>query len=261
MKKQINFLYDGSFEGMLTAVALAVKTKDVVADIRANRCLTPTLLDENRSVQTDHSQAMRIFQYLRNLDAVGSRLAIDGFLSENEEMAIHLYHVVRACLHHGGDALNWHTHDSVRFLHMLSQKVRREAHRFYGLLRFRVLESGLQYAPFEPDYNVIGYCAHHFRQRLSSIDWVLHDIRRNQALYWDGATIQNVDIDDGFTSQVRSSGELPLQHLCQSEIHYQRLWSTFHKAITIGERRNPALQKQWMPLRYWKYLPEISRKE
>jgi probable DNA metabolism protein len=57
---------------------------------------------------------------------------------------------------------------------------------------------------------------------------------------------------------VRTTGEIPHEHLCQSEVHYQNLWSSFHEAIAIKDRRNPVLQRRCMPSRYWKYLPEIS---
>lgn len=258
MGKQVTYLYDGSFEGMLTAVAIAVKSQNEVDGIFSGHRYGTSLFTEVQNIETDQSQARRFFTYLRSLKGIGSRLAIDGFLSENDEMALHLCVVVRECLRHGEGVLYWHTHDSVNFLHKLSQKVRREAHRFKGLVRFRILEDGMQYAPFEPDYNVIGYCAQHFRKRLATICWVLHDVRRNQALHWDGNSCRSIFIDEDFTDQVRSMGELPQKHLCQSEIQYQRLWNSFHEAIAIKEKRNPVLQRQCMPSRYWKYLPELS---
>ncbi len=258
MPTQITYLHDGSFEGMLTAVAIAVKSNNEVEGIYPSQHYASSLFTDVHNVQTDQSQAMRFFKYLQSLKGIAASLAIDGFLSENDEMATHLYCMVRESLQYGESVLYWHTHDSVDFLHKLSRKVRREAHRFNGLVRFRILEDGLQYAPFEPDYNVIGYCAQHFRKRLANYSWVLHDVRRNQALYWDGSSCQSIYIDEGFSSQVRTSGELPQKHLCQSEIHYQRLWNYFHEAIAIKERRNPLLQRQYMPSRYWKYLPEIS---
>lgn len=258
MGTPLTYLYDGSFEGLLTAVAVAVKSTDDIAGIYSEDFYMSSLVSRVQTVATDHSQAMRLFAYLHSLKSLGSRLAIDGFLSENDELATHLYRVVSECVQHGAGVLHWHTHDSVRLLHMLSRKVRREAHRLNGLVRFRVLEDGLQYAPFEPDYNVIGYLGQHFRKRLAALAWVLHDVRRNQAIYWDGGSCQDIHIDEEFTSKVRISGELPEQHLCQTERHYQRLWSTFHEAIAIKERRNQVLQRKCMPSRYWKYLPEIS---
>ncbi|MDR2407664.1 MAG: DUF4130 domain-containing protein, partial [Bacteroidales bacterium] len=40
------------------------------------------------------------------------------------------------------------------------------------------------------------------------------------------------------------------------ESRYQELWKTFWRAVAIQERKNPKLQRQFMPKRYWKYLIE-----
>jgi probable DNA metabolism protein len=39
---------------------------------------------------------------------------------------------------------------------------------------------------------------------------------------------------------------------------WEQLWQTYHKAINNEDRANPKLQKQFMPKRYWKYLPELD---
>jgi probable DNA metabolism protein len=38
---------------------------------------------------------------------------------------------------------------------------------------------------------------------------------------------------------------------------WEDLWKHYHKTINNESRDNPKLQKQFMPKRYWKYLPEI----
>jgi probable DNA metabolism protein len=37
---------------------------------------------------------------------------------------------------------------------------------------------------------------------------------------------------------------------------WEELWRTYHRSITIENRKNPELQKRFMPTRYWKYLTE-----
>jgi probable DNA metabolism protein len=37
---------------------------------------------------------------------------------------------------------------------------------------------------------------------------------------------------------------------------WEELWKHYHKTINNEDRDNPGLQKQLMPKRYWKYLPE-----
>ena len=253
----IIYLYDGSFEGLLHAVASAIKSPKDVQGIYAERIFSPKIFDTLVHIKTDDEQAQRLFAYLKKLKGAAARFAVNGFLSDDPEVGMHLYWMVRECLVRGPEATQLYTHDSIRYLDKLAKKVSSEAHRCIGLIRFRILEDGLQYAPFAPDCNVIGHCAQHFVQRLRNQRWILHDIGRNHALYWDGHCLQTITLDDDFTNHVRHAGEIPEAWLSAAEQHYQHLWQTFHTAIANTSRKNLDLQRRFMPRRYWKYLIEM----
>ncbi|HEY3388941.1 MAG TPA: DUF4130 domain-containing protein, partial [Prolixibacteraceae bacterium] len=53
-----------------------------------------------------------------------------------------------------------------------------------------------------------------------------------------------------------SNGAVPLYLLQEEEAVYQTMWKGYCQNIAIRERLNPKLQKQHMPKRYWKFLPE-----
>ncbi len=254
----IIYLHDGSFEGLLHAVASAVKSPQDVQGIYAEKGFSPQIFDALIHIQTDSQQALRLFEYLKKLKGTAARFAVNGFLSDDHDVGMHLYWMVRECLVRGPKATQLYTHDSIRYLDKLSRNVSFEAHRLTGLIRFRILEDGLQYGPFEPDCNVIGLCALHFKQRLKNQRWILHDIRRNHALYWDGYSLQPIALDENFTRHVRHYGEIPESRLNEVERHYQELWKSFHTAIANTDRKNLNLQRQFMPRRYWKYLVEMG---
>nr|WP_315988235.1 DUF4130 domain-containing protein [Desulforamulus aquiferis] len=44
--------------------------------------------------------------------------------------------------------------------------------------------------------------------------------------------------------------------LQEKDNFYQELWKEYFKSTAIQGRKNPKLQKQFMPTRYWKYLIE-----
>lgn len=253
----IIYLHDGTFEGLLHAVATAVKSQKDVQGIYAEKGFTPRIFDTLIRIQTDSKQALRLFDYLKKLGGTAVHFTVNGFLSDDREVGIHLCKMVQECLVRGSKATQLYTHDSIKYLDDLSQKVGSEAHRFTGLIRFRILEDDLQYAPFEPDCMVIGHLAQHFKQRLKNRRWILHDIRRNHALYWDTGSLQSIDIDEEFTDHVRQHGEIPESRLSEKELHYQDLWNSFHTAIANSDRKNLDLQRQYMPARYWKYLVEM----
>lgn len=255
-QERIVYLHDGSFEAMLHSVAVAVKSKHEICGVYAAEDYVPQLFEKTIVLSVDQQQVVRFFHYLQKLGTNVSRLAINGFLSEDSEAANHLYRLVLESLKVGPKIAKSYAHDSARYLHMLAQKVGREAHRFNGLLRFRILSDGLQYAPFSPDCNVIGYCAQHFKDRLKNVSWILHDTRRDIALFWDGKSLRQVNMDHEFTREVIESGEVPEGKLSASEKHYQQLWQSFQRNIANADRENKNLQRQYMPRRYWKYLVE-----
>lgn len=248
--------HDGTFEGLLTAVACAVKSQKTIHGIYNQHQHNPNLFDTVVQVTTDSEQAVRLFDYLQGLKGKAGRYAIDGYLSEEPDVGMHLYQMVRECLLFGGKATQRFTSEPIRYLHAVSHRVHLEAHRYTGLLRFRILEDGLQYAPFEANHMIIGYLAEHFKKRFRSRRWILHDVRRDFALYWDGTAVQAVHIDEAFTGHVRQHGEVPQDQLHEDERYYQDLWQRFHGAIAIANRKNLRLQGQFMPKRYWKYLVE-----
>ena len=256
MKSSI-YLHDGSFEGILSAVAFAVKSGESVQGIYDEKSYSAQLFDMVVRVPTDSLQAEKLFSYLKNLGEYAVQFTINGFLGEERAVGFHLYQMVRLCLRHGARALELYSDDSIRYLSQLSRRVNGEAHRLSGLIRFRELKEDIYYAPFESDCNVIGYLARHFSCRMGSRQWILHDVGRNISLHWDGSKVQSIEVDSAFTDYVLENGEVPDTHLGNTEQYYQQLWQSFHATIANPDRENRKLQRQLMPKRYWQYLVEM----
>lgn len=252
------YLHDGSYEGLLNSVAKAVKEPRKVDDIYACKKYQPSLFDTVVQLDTDAEQAGRLHSYLATVHSRCIQFAVNGYLSEDNEVGTRLYHFVHLCLRHGKKAVDLHSNASVRALDDLCRRVSFEAHRLNGLIRFRILADELQYAPFESDHNVIGFCALHFRKRFANRRWILHDVGRDIALHWDSQKLRPVEIDRAFFDQVCRDSEIPAGELTDQELHYQNLWRSFHNSIANPERENSLLQRQFMPRRYWKYLVEMK---
>jgi probable DNA metabolism protein len=83
---------------------------------------------------------------------------------------------------------------------------------------------------------------------MPSDTWLIHDVRRRLAIHWDRKELAWVDPED-----------LPPENpeLAEDEGAYQFLWQTYFRNIAVTDRRNPRLQRQYMPARYWKHLVEV----
>jgi probable DNA metabolism protein len=141
-----------------------------------------------------------------------------------------------------------HADKHVHEVHQAARNVGREIHRFKGLLRFRKLKDGLYWAPFEPDHDIISALAPHFRARFPDQRWMMHDLRRERAVVWDGQRM---------IAELEPEKMLRDNPVAEVEEDVQELWKTFFNSVSIEGRKNSTLQARCMPLRYWRWLPEV----
>jgi probable DNA metabolism protein len=135
-------------------------------------------------------------------------------------------------------------------------KVWKELDRLRGLLRFSPGPQGVHTARCAPDHFVLPGLAGYFTIRFGESAWAIIDERRGLALVRapgsEARLVPLADTDHGIAGPDRNGdprdppGEDP----------WEELWRSYHKIINNETRANPRLQKQLMPRRYWKYLPE-----
>jgi len=240
------FIYDGSFEGFLTAVFEAYRLKDF-SGIAAAENYQRGLFDAVQTVQTDPAKAAKTGARLRLINEEVFATVQQSFLSGEADKEKIIFAYIRSTIA-AGRSLNHNRADPVigAALECL-QRVWREVQRLKGLLRFQELSDGSFYAACEPDHCVLPLLAGHCRARFGNQDWIVYDARRNMALVYQHKDLQLFDFVD--IQNVRDK-------YAAQEQKYQDLWKTFWRNIAIAERKNPNLQKQFMPRRYWKYLVE-----
>lgn len=141
-------------------------------------------------------------------------------------------------------------------------KVRREIDRLRGLLRFAPDCQGAYIARCAPDHFVLPGLGEHFFQRFGDTPWAIVDERRRIALACsaDGeprlvqaAALQHPALGRNAAepAETGETAESPGPDV------WTELWRNYHRAVNNESRRNPALQRQFMPVRYWKYLNEL----
>lgn len=240
------FLYDGSFEGLMCAIASAYKIQGDVA-IQKNEDPAPLLLARVQDVQTDSVQASKV------IEAIVQKLGMETFkrvsyayFSELPEIDTDLLHFLRYAFKIGPSAVEHLAHPAVKPVFEASRKVTREVHLMTGLLRFSETKSGIYYGCYEPTYDITTLLAPHFANRLSDQTWVLHDVRRRLAAFYDQKTWWLAAL------------EPTIQSYSDEEEFYRTLWQSYFKHIAIESRRSNERQRQHMPKKYWKYLIEIK---
>lgn len=242
------YLYDGSFEGLMTAIYAGYYEAWPVDQIIDTLQYVPQLMDETKLIYTDHEKSERVVQAIqRKLKERAFQMVLYAFLSEHEKRGTMIYRFLRFAFKVGPQAVDYLAHQDVTPMWDRYRAVARESHRMVGLVRFVELQSAILYSQYESDYNLVPILGEHFHDRLRGQPWILHDMVRQL-----GA------VSDGERWYMRALTTPEVVQLHDREIDFQMLWQTYFKHIAIRERENKELQRSHMPKKYWKYLVEIN---
>lgn len=134
----------------------------------------------------------------------------------------------------------------------LCRATNREAYHHLEFLRFSELENGVLFATIHPKDNVLPYVANHFTDRLPQENFMIYDETHGQvAVHKASKSYALVDATDLDLDKIK--------RYSSNELEYRKLWLAFFDHIAIEARRNPKLQMQLIPKRYWADTPELSR--
>jgi probable DNA metabolism protein len=242
------YLYDGSFEGLLTCIFEAFLKKPDEVSIRVKESYQPSFLDEAAFIETDMEKFHRVYSSIpKKISKQAAEIVYRVWLSEDEKAADLIYHFLRIGYKMGGRVCDYIQDSYINEIIGLNRKVGFEVHRFLGLLRFQEVIKGVFYAGYEPDHNITALIAPHFTERLASQPFIIHDKKRNICAVYDGQEVIMTD----------TIPKLPLT-TTDNEEDIASLWRTFFKTIAIKERKNPRTQANFMPKRYWRNLTEMN---
>ena len=130
-----------------------------------------------------------------------------------------------------------------------SHKVQSELHRLMGFIRFNPGPNGIWLARCAPDYALLPALEDYFIARFGEDSWAIIDEKRNTALLC-------------LKGRKALYGDLSLFPVLFEDKpetdNWEELWKLYHRSVTIENRKNLKLQKQFIPSRYREYLPELK---
>lgn len=254
------YIYDGTFDGFLTAVCEAMELNELPEQIVTEDKLEMNLFVETRAVKTDFEKAKGFLGDIsKKLSREGLKTVLYCYLSAEPGSEIALCEYLQKAMVSSENIETKLADPVVLKVRKTGEKVAKEVNLFKGIIRFREIEPGFFYAPIEPDHQITPLLAEHFRKRFADQRWLIHDRRRNSGIFYDGNEVLFIN-DFELKPELR---DLSAGAVCfsEQESDYQELWKLYFKNIKIQERVNPKLQRQHLPVRYWKYLVEEIRPE
>lgn len=250
----VDYVFDGSFEGLLTAVFESFERKHTQVRLLLQG-QTQNAFGEVFYIHPDPVKAERVWKGLQKKTGdVGYKNYYKAFLSEDPVIFQHLMDYALYIFHHGeGHALNF-GNDHVLAIAQMSRKVHREKHRMEAFVRFQKSSDGLFVALIYPDYNVLPLIVPHFKNRYADQAWLIYDEKRKYGIHYDLAQVHEVKL--GLQSVQDLSPAHTAINIEEKEVLYSSLWRTYFKSTNIVERKNMKLHVQHVPKRYWRYLTE-----
>lgn len=235
------WFFDGSKQAFLTAFIYAYRDEDAVLSAGNSQLM---LGQKSCFVRADAQKARRAEERLKTIDPACMK-ELDLLLRSGEnnrgQIAFAYFRLIaaRQCPVRGMLA-----EDAVTDAAECIRRVTTELHRFKGFVRFMESASGALYAPIAPDHDICDLLVPHFARRMPHIPFVLHDVRRAKAAVWDGK--------HAFTAPL-AQAEIALS---ADEAGWQALWKCYYASVNIPSRARLKQMKGYMPVRYWKFMPE-----
>lgn len=241
------YLVDGTAQCFYTAAfdAYADKGCAVTSQKNVQLAFDSALVE----VKTDAGKAERVLKKLRQYDKFAEEeigLILRRGDPQKEQIALgYLRRIVRL----KAPARDRLSEPDVIAAMESVRKVRGEVHLMSGFLRFMEGKNGVFYAPFEPDNDIVELLVPHFTARLKNQPFVIHDTRRNLAALYN--------TKDCLIAQTEEKVSVVLSDY---EEAFQALWIQYYDSVNIAERPHEKQMKGYMPVRYWKYMPEKTKK-
>ena len=233
-RQDITYVYDGSYEGMLTCVFRCYEDKFIPAQV----LVQPSLLPYSR-IFTDKSKAARVTRGVaRTMGRMAENVIRTVYLADSEQKEMAVIRFVVYGMAAGEHACRDLAHPDVAEVYELFRAVNREKRMCMERLKFSVIGDVLV-SVVAPTHNVLPLIAPHFVQRFPNEDIFIYDKAHKLGLTYSHGRTQITQIENFEPAEADEDEET-----------YRRLWKIFFDTVEIKERHNPRCQKNHMPGRY-----------
>lgn len=242
----MDYLYDGTFEGLMTTVYYHYK-KEKANGIYELNSYQQSIVFQSETVETDVAKAKIVCDAINKLISREAYIHVyycylsNAFDKENIILDFLIF-----AFKYGKGTMNFYTHEKVLPINEIYIKVAKEEHRMLGILRFSDV-GGILYAKYSPDNDISILLADHFTDRYKYEKFIIYDERRKKAVVYSDNNWEikeNINIDNMEVS------------LNEKIIH--ELWKQYFTELAIKERENINLQFQFVPARYRKNMAEFK---
>ena len=238
------YFYDGTKEAFFTAFLLAFRDKDALLTSGQKQLL---LGQECYFVNTDRERAEKAERRFAALDK-GCLHDLNVMLRSGDHgRDMTAFRYFKLIAEQKRPVRDMFSEPAVIAAEECIRRVWHETERFRGFLRFLECESGALYAAFSPDNDICDMLVPHFKARLGKLPFLIHDVSRKKAAVYDGEHMFLAPLE---RAEIAVSA---------NETEWQKLWKRYYESVNIPSRERLKQMRGYMPVRYWKFMPEFMR--
>lgn len=240
------YRFDGSFDGLLCCIFRSFSEKETPFAVFSSD-FQPSFDTVIKDVATEPGKAERVKKGIIKCGSISLLSTFSYAMRSGDGLKeTVIFNAIRKCIENKKDMLSDYADYDMLAFYDLTKRISFETHRFKGFLRFEECLGGGYYAHFEPDNDVCDLLAPHFKKRFPSQKFIIHDVKRNKFVLYDG--------ERSFVF----CGKSPLTlFLSAEEKDFQSLWKTYYDSVNIKERYHPKQQDNYLPRRYRKNMTEF----
>lgn len=240
------YIYDGSYEGLLSCVFESFLHKEIPVDIQIEGEEQLSLTPLHR-IATDETHAARVARSLpHKLGPDVTAFFQFAFLTCLPSKELYMLRFLHLAFQRGPAVLSMLTDNTVHILSKAVQTLHNETHFFKQFIRFSDYHSFLV-TVIHPNNFVLPLLQAHFCDRFRGESFLIYDETHATALFYQAGHPQIMPLQ-----------ELFLEAPTPMEQKYRALWQTYYDTVAIKARYNPKCRMNHMPKRYWKYMTEFG---
>jgi probable DNA metabolism protein len=186
METGVTLIYDGTFNGFLTAVFAAYEGKRYVTDIIKKDQNQKDIFSKTIEIETDLNKAKRVWYMLRDKHYDFLKNIYFAFLSETQGIEICLYREIVRKLGRLRVANQENSQAGVPMLEDIAYKVSLEKRKWESAIHFNFTSDRPSIVRIKPQYNILPLISRFFRLTYQSHPWIIFDQARGYGIYFDG---------------------------------------------------------------------------
>lgn len=242
----IEYSYDGSFDGLLCCVFESVYKKEMPAKIYSPIDMQVSLIPP-KEIETDDEKAKRVLMSIPKIHSQALNLVRKAFLTCLEDKEVYILKFLHMGYKLGSSVMYMKADETISILNKAVLHLEREAHLYLGFVRFSIFENAMV-AVIEPKNFVLPLMVRHFCDRYPEENFMIYDSVHNSALIYENHKHRIIPVTD-----------LVMPDANEEELKFRKLWQTFYNTVEVEGRHNPKCRMSCMPKRYWKQMTEFQQ--